>query len=72
MPGGSRYGPTEPVSHKVQKPLDAQEDTWRCEGCGTGYQVTSGFAICPNDPNPPTGSKVGGGPVIGLGDPWTR
>jgi hypothetical protein len=52
------------LNHDKQVPVDNYDDTWRCEGCGKIYQVSSGFAICPNDPNPPTGSKVGGGPTI--------
>lgn len=60
-----RYGPDQPrVQHEVQKPVDSQENTWRCEGCGKVYFCDIGFAVCPADPNPPTGSKVGGGPVI--------
>jgi hypothetical protein len=60
----NRYGPPMPVKHEKQYPVDGQEDTWRCDGCGYIYKVAVGFAICPNNPNPPTGSKVGGGPTI--------
>jgi hypothetical protein len=60
----NRYGPPMPVRHEKQYPVDGQEDTWRCDGCGMIYKVAVGFAICPNDPSPPTGSKVGGGDPI--------
>lgn len=64
QPWPRRDDSPQPVQHKVQKPVDSQENIWRCEGCGQVYFCDHGFAICPNDPNPPTGSKVGGGPVI--------
>jgi hypothetical protein len=28
-------------------PLDGNEDTWRCVGCGTQFISRTGFAVCP-------------------------
>lgn len=38
--------------HKVY-PLDAHESEWRCRTCGHVFMSTSGWAICPHDPDPP-------------------